>query len=133
MVTPGEIAQPPSREVDATVVKELQGWHLAREAAKRHNRNLLQYGAGLTAVLGINVGTGGMLVVAESLARAQEVASQLPWWASGMVTVTTLAGLLLLGLLIRTYVWRQAAERQADTHLEKLIALAPHWFPPRGD
>jgi hypothetical protein len=59
-----------ARVVDAypeSLVHELQAWRIAREAASRCNRNLLQYAAGLAAVLGISAGGGGMIAVASAL------------------------------------------------------------------
>src|SRR5207248_652263 len=64
---------------DPGKVEALQGWRLAQEAASRSNRNLLQYGAGIAAILGIAAGSGGILAVANSLQKAQQGASaQLP-------------------------------------------------------
>jgi hypothetical protein len=121
----------------------LRGWYLARQAATRYNRNLLQYGAGLAAVIGINAGTGGMLALADSLALRTAVASgetvtnpaQRPMWefsspAAWMVVLTSVAAVVLLLLLVRSYRDRQRAERSAEAHAERLIAVNPQWFRP---
>lgn len=141
------------RTIDALAAKAgtvdldaLQGWHLARQRAKRYNRNLLQYGAGLAAVLGINAGTGGMLKLADSLeirsARASgdaisEPARQVLWdltsLAGWIVAITAVAAVLLLILLIAAFRERQRAERQADGYVPRLIATAPQWFRPGED
>jgi hypothetical protein len=124
--------------VSPALVWELQGWHLAKEAASRHNRNFLQYAAGLAAVLGINVGGGGMLAIAKSLREASgrpdgPTVSFLPLntpidW---ILAVAMLVGAALLLLVTWTFMRRQAAEGRAERHLERLIALAPQWFEPK--
>jgi Na+/phosphate symporter len=134
MVTTAEVQSVralPREANQEAIVTELQRWHRAREAAKRHNRNLLQYGAGLTAVLGINIGTGGMLALADSLAETQQEATQLPWWAAAVAALSILAGIFLVVLLVQAFHARQEADRNAEIHLEMLIALAPEWFQPR--
>jgi len=47
------------RKVDA-----LQNWHAATDGASRSNRNLLQYAAGIAALLGISAGSGGVFAIA---------------------------------------------------------------------
>ena len=42
-------------EKEKARITELQGWHRAKEAASRHNRNLLQYAGALAVVLGIRL------------------------------------------------------------------------------
>jgi hypothetical protein len=122
----------------ADVVHELQAWRLAREAATRCNRNLLQYAAGLAAVLGISAGGGGMIAVANSLGAARSPAGDAGALGLSMdvvigwiVFATIFVGLALLILLIVSFKERRAAERKTAEHLEKLIALAPQWFEPR--
>ncbi len=41
-------------EKEKARITELQGWHREKEAASRHNRNLLQYAAAIAVVLGID-------------------------------------------------------------------------------
>jgi hypothetical protein len=122
----------------SALVTELQGWHLAKEEASRHNRNFLQYAAGLAAALGINVGGGGMLAIAKSLNEARPGAAgtrltflPLDTPIDWILAVAMLVGLILLILLLQTFAKRQAAERRADRHLERLIAISPHWFEPK--
>ena len=63
-------------------VVALQGWHKAKEAATRYNRNLLQYGATVAAALGIEAGSGGIIAIANSLPKtAEESGNTLPTWA----------------------------------------------------
>jgi hypothetical protein len=122
------------RAYPQALVQELQTWRLARESASRCNRNLLQYAAGLAAVLGISAGGGGMIAVASALqTKLGEDTGllQLDTLVGSMVVATILTGLVLLVLLVGTFRHRQAAERLSDEHLTRLIALAPQWFQPR--
>lgn len=135
-----EIAELATKGVVPDLVKEaLRDWRLAREAADRANRNVLQYAAGLAAVLGIGGGTGGLVAVANSL-RSQPAASPatevLPWlaaWIGGVLVLATLVGLALFIVLIRTYLRRQEWEHKADEHLRRLIVDVPGWFRPKPD
>ena len=136
---PNEAAQAvASISYSTEVVHELQAWHLAREAASRCNRNLLQYAAGLAAVLGISAGGGGMIAVANSLGATRlpvgdgsESLVSMDTLIGWIVVATIVVGLVLLILLILTFRERQASEHQTDDHLKKLIALAPRWFEPK--
>ena len=121
------IVMPPGGEplaVDEKVAA-LQGWRLAEEAASRSNRNLLQYGAGIAAVLGIAAGSGGILAVADSLRKAQDASAQLPGSLAAMFVVVdvvaALLTLILFGLLIDAFMQRRDAEALADRYMKKLI------------
>ena len=70
--------QQQSNQQDDQLHRALQGWHQAQETAKRHNRNLLQYGAGIAAVTGIGAGSGGILAVANALENAGRTGSTAP-------------------------------------------------------
>src|SRR5436309_2859504 len=109
---------------DPGKVEAMQGWRLAQEAASRSNRNLLQYGAGIAAVLGIAAGSGGVLAVANSLHKAQDASAQLPGLAALFVVVdvvTFLLTLILFGLLLDAFTRRRDAEAQADKYMKRLI------------
>lgn len=118
-------------------VRELEGWHLAREAAQRWNRNLLQYGAGVAAVLGLAAGSGGVFAIASSLVGLQDTSASLPGWAvgvlGGVTVVASAVFVILMSLLIASYFQRRKAEGAADSHLTKLIGLAPERFIPRAE
>ena len=57
-----------SDQDNAELVQALQGWQIAKERANRANRDLLRFAAGITAVLGILAGSGGIFAVASSAA-----------------------------------------------------------------
>jgi hypothetical protein len=108
----------------------LQGWHRAREASSRHNRNLLQYGAMIAGALGIEAGSSGVIAVASSLGT-------LPWWGPVQFMGTTLImiGIAAVGavLALRAYRLRSEAEGEAEQYANQLIALRPDRFLPDAD
>ena len=116
--------------LDETTVTALQGWHRAREEASRHNRNLLQYGAGMATVLGITAGSSGVFAIAGSLQNA-DVPDTLLAILAITVTVSMIALVVLGLLLVRTFGARQEAERQVDDNLIALIGLIPQRFLPK--
>jgi hypothetical protein len=123
------------------IVKELQGWHRAKEEASHYNRNLLQYAAGIAAGLGIVAGSGGILAVALAVNGTTDApppaVGSLPFWI--LVTLLVLSYLsalisaILLGFLALAFVRRRRAERRAANHLERLIGLMPHYYLPTKD
>jgi hypothetical protein len=136
-VRPGAAQAPTSDEAQARLGEELRGWHRAKEAAKRHNRNLLQYGAGVAAAFGVGAGSGGVLAVANSLTPegigSIELGSFLFWVLGSVFSlsyVTIALAAIQAVLLVFTFFKRQAAEREAMGHLENLIALLPYHFLP---
>ena len=134
------------RAYPVTEVQALQAWHLARQAARRHNRNLLQCAAGLAAVLGITAGGGGMLALAESLRIRSEEVAGIPADAAAqsaaaatlretlsspmfwLMAISALVGVILIVQMVAAYRGRQLAERQADANAVKLIAISPQWL-----
>jgi hypothetical protein len=116
-------------------VAALRNWHRATEAADRSNRDLLQYGAGIAALLGISAGSGGVFAVAQSLNNADTGGS--PWWALtilvGVLIIAFVAGAVMAGLLVQSYGRRESAERDADEALAELIALGPEHFWPKAE
>jgi NADH:ubiquinone oxidoreductase subunit K len=117
------------------LVEALQGWHRARASAGRYNRNLLQYGAGIAAVLGIEAGSGGIFAIANSLGAVGGEVSLPVWAVFTLVIIGVLAAavtIILAILLVDTYRRREAAESEAARCHDKLIALEPDRFlsPP---
>jgi len=116
-------------------VAALQNWHVATDAASRRNRNLLQYAAGIAALLGISAGSGGVFAVAESLQSTSRGGS--PWWAvailAGVAAFAAVAGLVMLFFLLKAYVQRRSAEDEADGYLRELIGMDPDRFWPKSD
>ena len=107
------------------LVPALQGWHLAKERARRYNRNLLQYAGGVVALLGIGSGSGAVVAVAQGL----EEDPDLPWLAIGIIAAVVGAiALLLIYFLLRAFGLRGEAERDVADHLSKLIAIDPDRF-----
>ena len=109
-------------------VPALQGWHLAKERARRYNRNLLQYAGGVVALLGIGSGTGAVVAVAQGL-EGKQVTDD----ASSLVITIIAAAIAALALpfivfLLRAFWLRGEAEREVADHLSKLIAIDPDRF-----
>ena len=114
------------------LVEAVQAWNRAKEESIRCNRNLLQYGAGIAAVLGIGSGSGGVFAVADKLN-----VNGLPIGA--LVGLGVLGGVLCLGfvvlsyLIVEAFTRREAAERKADDSQTRVIALAPSRFLPEAE
>ena len=113
------------------VVIALQGWHEARESANRHNRNLLQYGALLAALFGLEAGFNGIVIVAIGLGKRGV-------WPLGVAIVVLGAAGIILGALlalaiVRAFRERQLAETRAAEMLPILIRHDPERFMPREE
>jgi len=78
-------------ESSQEIVQGLRGWTRAKEAASRYNRNLLQFGAGIAAVLGIEAGSGGIFALANSIVDTGNGGS-LPWWALLHLAIVSIGG-----------------------------------------
>ena len=124
-----------SDELTKKQVAALQAWRKATDVAERSNRDLLQYGAGIAALLGISAGSGGVFAVAESLHGAETGGS--PWWALAILVVVLViafvASAVMAGLLVQAYNRRESAERAADAALLELIGLGPEHFWPKAE
>ena len=109
------------------LVEILQGWHRAKEAASRHNRNLLQYGATIAGALGIETGSGGVISVASAVGT-------LPWWGPLQFMGTTLI-MVVIGVVgpVLAYRLRSDAEKEVEGYAIQLIALRPDRFLPDAD
>ena len=121
---------------DNRLKEELQGWHQAKEAAKNHNRNLRQYGAGIGALIAFALGSSSLLALAGALLKVTD-GSPIPFWAFWALIGAGIAGavvlVVLVGLLIRALLLRKSAERRADEHRGELIAIDPDLFPPNRE
>ena len=109
-------------------VPALQGWHLAKERARRYNRNLLQYAGGVVAILGIGSGTGAVIAVAQGLEGKEDgdgVSSLVIYIIAAVVAAIALP---FIYFLIRAFGLRGEAERDVAAHLSTLIALDPDRF-----
>ena len=120
--------------LDARTVVHLERFHRARERSSRCNRNLLQYGAALMAVIGIALGTGSVLALARSLAEAQGDAALFPDWGLGVLigigSALAALALLLFLLLCQAFLSRLGAEHAADAALAELIRAEPERYLP---
>ena len=118
-------------------VPALQGWHLAKERARRYNRNLLQYAAGIAAVLGIGAGSSGLFAVAGALIRTEETSRSLPDWAFVILAVAGgvvgVLSIILLAFLAIAFSRRGTAEQDADLAQARLIDLDPDRFWPKEE
>lgn len=106
-------------------------YYQAREDARRHNRNLLQFAGGIAAVTGISSGSGGILYVANALATDnaggnEVVNSDVFGWILGIATCAVVV--LAVGLVV-AYRKRGAAEANAAQHLGALMRSDPDFTP----
>lgn len=122
--------QPTERHPD--LVPALQGWHSAKERARRYNRNLLQYAGGAVALLGVTFGTGAVFAVAEGVDNGANVENNmmsdtelLPVEVLIIAAVMGVIVLVLLCFMARAFLVRGSAERDATRHLNTLIAIDP--------
>jgi protein-S-isoprenylcysteine O-methyltransferase Ste14 len=101
-------------------------WHIAREKADRLNRNLLQYGAAMAAVIGVFGASGGVFALAFSVQRE---GAELPL---GIVWTTVAIGLLLFvilgGFLISAFRERGKREREVEEKFEQISREDPDAF-----
>lgn len=125
------VAKTKSEADDLAWVVELSGWRVARQAARRANRNLLQYAASFAALIGIGAGAGGVFAMAEAVNKstATQVVPGIALLAALLIASVFAIGLLLL--IASAYRNRRAAERRADEHLRRLISARPHHFMPK--
>ena len=117
-----------SNVANPDVVQALQGWQIAKERASRANRDLLQFAAGITAVLGIVAGSGGIFAVATAVTPND--GTQL--FSIDLLKLLMAVGFALsvvLGLmLVGSFQKRRREERTMDEYLGRLIGLRPDAF-----
>ena len=111
------------------IVAPLQEWHGATEAASRNNRNLIQYGAALAGLIGIEAGFGGVVAVALSVADSAQD-GPLYGWVIGLAVAGFILGVMLAVLVVRAFHERHAAEQRADAAMRTLITHMPDRFLP---
>jgi hypothetical protein len=116
------------------LVQHLQSWHESRNKAIRRNRNLLQYAAGVAALLGISAGSGGIFALADAVnVNGSEVGILNAVLILVIVASIGLAAVLMV-LLVQAFFGRLRSEAEADRHLRQLIELKPDLFWTRpGD
>jgi hypothetical protein len=123
----------PRMEAAPAWVAELGAWRLSLDSANRYNRNLLQFAAGLAALLGIGGGTGGMVALANAVRRPEGQLMIPPELVVGfLLAFVGIAGILLAGVVI-AFLGRWRAEAAASGHLKKLIPLNPDHFLPKAE
>ena len=113
-------------------VEALRNWTLAKEAARRHDRNLLQFGASFAAALGIEAGSSGTIAVADGLVKDGSPDPLLVVLLLVIMAITGVIAIVMSFLLARAYTERQKAEKEAAGHLSRLIELRPHDFLPQS-
>ena len=117
------------RLLDAAKAKSLglvREWHIAREKADRLNRNLLQYGAAMTAVIGVFGASGGVVALAFSV---QKDGGDLPLgivWA--IVAIGLLLFVILGAFLISAFRDRGKCEEDAEEKLGHISREDPGAF-----
>lgn len=124
------VEREPASRVDQGLAEALQGWHRAREAAARHNRNLVQYGAMIAGALGVETGSGGIFSIASAV-------GSLPWWwpihFAGTSVILATVAVVGVVLALRAYRLRNEAETDVEKYAVQLIALRPDRFLPNAD
>ncbi|MBI4298703.1 MAG: hypothetical protein HY666_02985 [Chloroflexi bacterium] len=105
-------------------------WYIANEAAKRYDRNLLQYGGAMAAIVGVFGGSGGVFAIAISVQQAEFLPLWLIWadLAIGSILFVML-GILLLYSLLR----RRTCENEAEKSLKQIIAEDYKRFLPGAE
>ena len=113
------------------IVDALQGWQIAKERAGRANRDLLQFAAGITAVLGIVAGSGGIFAVATAVTPTDGTQLFSIDLLKMLMVVGFALALVLTLMLAGAFQKRRQAERAIDDHLTRLIRLRPDAFLPK--
>ncbi len=126
MSTPEDTSK--KKEPEISVV---QDWNKARDEAEHYNRNLMQYGAAVAAVLTLLAGSGGIFAVATAV-KVEDNPFFL--WAVGILgglgVVATIALVILMVMLVQSFVRRKEAEEAVEEHRRSLIGDDPTRFLP---
>ena len=113
--------QDPSAEKDPRI-STVQKWYKAKDEADHYNRNLMQYGGAVAAVLTILAGSGGIFAVATAV--KVEGNPYFVWAATilgGVSVVGTIALVILTVMLVHSFVRRGRAEKAVDKNRRNLI------------
>lgn len=123
----------PDGDGSPEIVDALQGWQIAKERAGQANRDLLQYAAGITAVLGIVAGSGGIFAVATAVTPTDGTQLfSIDLLKMLMIVGFALAAVLAL-MLVGAFRKRRQSERAMEDYLTRLIRLRPDAFLPKLD
>ena len=109
------------------LVEALQGWHQAKDASRRYNRDLLQYGAMAAGGLGVEAGNGGVMAVANAVGT---LAWWAPWQLGIMAVISTVVMVVGAVLALRAYGLRRLSESEVERYTNRLIELRPDHFLP---
>ena len=108
-------------------------WNAAKAKAERANRNLLQYGGALAAMLGISAGSSGIWAIVKAMPSDSSFLDQfLPCFVAAFCGAGLFVGVLFLGLL-NSYRSRGQFEKQADEYLAQIVKMYPERFLPKPD
>ncbi len=100
----------------------LKKWYKAKDEADHYNRNLMQYGGAVAAVLTILAGSGGIFAVATAV--KVEGNPYFVWAATilgGVSVVGTIALVILTVMLVHSFGRRRKAEKAVDKNRRSLI------------
>ncbi len=107
-------------------------WNVAKGKAERANRNLLQYGGALAAMLGISAGSSGIWAIVKAMPNGSDFLDQfIPCFVAAFCGAALFVGFLFLGL-VASFRKRGQFEREADQFLKQIIALYPERFLPKS-
>ncbi len=112
MCTPEDTGEEPepSAEKDPRI-STVQNWYKAKDEADHYNRNLMQYGAAVAAVLTLLAGSGGIFAVATAV-KVEDNPFFL--WAVGILgglgVVATIALVILTVMLVHSFVRRRESK-----------------------
>jgi hypothetical protein len=106
-------------------------WNEAKAKADRANRNLLQYGGALAAMLGISAGSSGIWAIVKAMPSGSSFLDQfIPCFVTAFCGAGMFGGFLFLGLL-NSFRTRGKFEREADELMTHLVKLYPDRFLPK--
>lgn len=113
--------QAPSAEKDPRI-STVQNWYKAKDEADHYNRNLMQYGGGVAAVLTLLAGSGGIFAVATAVkVEDNPYFDRAAAILGGVSVVGTIALVILTVMLVHSFVRRRKAEKAVDKNRRSLI------------
>ncbi len=121
--------QPNAEEDPKTPI--LKKWYKAKDEADHYNRNLMQYGGAVAAVLTLLAGSGGIVAVATAV-KVED--NRFFFWTVGILgglgVVVTIALVILTVMLVHSFVRRKEAEEAVEKNRRSLIGDDPTLFLP---